>query len=138
MSSVRILFTLIGWVFASTLLGCSGKSDPHHGQATEATSTTESASQQLPVEPLNEDGVPPKVAAAKRDPLCTEDSVTDVSEDDRVLVLSNSLRYLISDENQSMTSSWQGNTVYYCNGGADHRYFVNEDGDSTPVGALDE
>ena len=125
-------------IFAIAILGCSSKSQTDQGQRSGSMNTSQSASQQIPRRQVDEDGVPSKVVAAKQDPLCSEDSVTDVSEDERVLVLSNSFRYLIPDEYQAMTSSWQGNTVYYCNSGAGHRYFVNEDGDSTPVGALDE
>jgi hypothetical protein len=86
----------------------------------------------------DENGDPPKLAAAKRNPECAEESVTTVSEDERVLVLSNDNRYLIPDEYQATTSTWEGTTVYYCNGGTGHRYFVNEGGESVPVGALDE
>lgn len=83
-------------------------------------------------------GDPPAVAAAKSNPDCTEQSVTDVSEDDRVLVLDDGNRYLIGDDYQDVTSSWEGDDVYYCDGGPGHRYFVNDDGTSVPVGALDE
>ena len=81
---------------------------------------------------------PPAVAKAKANPDCSEQSVTDVSDDERVIVLDNGNRYLIADEYQYLTSTWEGDTVYYCDGGPGGRYIVDEDGDSVPVGALDE
>ena len=86
----------------------------------------------------DDSGDPPAVSGAKQNPECSEQDITDVSDDDRVLVLDDGTRYLIPDEYQAITSTWEGDTVYYCDGGPGHRYFVNEDGDSVPVGALDE
>jgi hypothetical protein len=147
---------IFGIIVAFAISGC-GSTSQGSGTSTESTSAPQAVRTVAPVsaaqsndadssateQPNDSDdqddsGDPPAVVAAKNNTDCSEQSVTNVSEDDRVLVLDDGNRYLIPDEYQDTTSTWMGDTVYYCDGGPGHRYFVNEDGDSVPVGALDE
>lgn len=135
---VALLFILLCVIIPGCSRGGTQKDASTAQQTRPDVGAHTTTDQQSEKTPTNETDDPPAVAAAKENPQCSEDTVSDVSVDDRVLVLSNGNRYLIGDAYQAMTSSWEGQAIFYCNGGQGHRYFVNSDGDSVPVGGLDE